>query len=338
MSVSFESTSDAHWQVDRDAMEEAHAKRPKPWVAHERFFKEVRMSVMAAMKILIHAKSGQGKQGRLGRSQQQGGDSSNWVEVMGLMQGHFIPSEGVLVVTDAFALPVEASEVECSMSDASQAYMLNYLDHCRTLNRPDAGCVGWYHSHPGYSCFLSGIDVNTQRNNQMIADPWLAVVVDPVQSLATETIVIKAFRTLPESSVGPSTAATASGAAKAMDTSMVPMEKVAELGAHFNQYYELPITLFRSENDAAQLTQLKHDNWANALSQVPLRASTERFTISQLGNLIRGLKGDFFSKNVMEREASRVPPSWAPQARRIACEHIRDALTASMQRALAGFE
>lgn len=26
--------------------------------------------------------------------------------------------------------------------------------------------MGWYHSHPGYGCWLSGIDVGTQMTNQ----------------------------------------------------------------------------------------------------------------------------------------------------------------------------
>lgn len=33
--------------------------------------------------------------------------------------------------------------------------------------------------HPGYGCWLSGIDVNTQQNNQKFNDPYLAVVVRP---------------------------------------------------------------------------------------------------------------------------------------------------------------
>ena len=37
--------------------------------------------------------------------------------------------------------------------------------------------LGWYHSHPGYGCWLSGIDVGTQRMNQQYQDPWLAIVV-----------------------------------------------------------------------------------------------------------------------------------------------------------------
>jgi hypothetical protein len=37
--------------------------------------------------------------------------------------------------------------------------------------------LGWYHSHPGYGCWLSGIDVATQLINQQHQDPFLAVVV-----------------------------------------------------------------------------------------------------------------------------------------------------------------
>ena len=35
--------------------------------------------------------------------------------------------------------------------------------------------VGWYHSHPGYGCWLSGIDVTTQMTNQRYQEPFLAV-------------------------------------------------------------------------------------------------------------------------------------------------------------------
>lgn len=37
--------------------------------------------------------------------------------------------------------------------------------------------VGWYHSHPGYGCWLSGIDCQTQMTHQNFEDPFLAVVV-----------------------------------------------------------------------------------------------------------------------------------------------------------------
>lgn len=40
--------------------------------------------------------------------------------------------------------------------------------------------IGWYHSHPGYGCWLSGIDVNTQMLNQQYQEPWVAVVVSSI--------------------------------------------------------------------------------------------------------------------------------------------------------------
>ena len=43
--------------------------------------------------------------------------------------------------------------------------------------------VGWYHSHPGYGCWLSGIDVATERQNQQLQDPFVAVVVRRVPSI-----------------------------------------------------------------------------------------------------------------------------------------------------------
>jgi 26S proteasome regulatory subunit N11 len=30
--------------------------------------------------------------------------------------------------------------------------------------------VGWYHSHPGFGCWLSGVDINTQ---QVVTDAFI---------------------------------------------------------------------------------------------------------------------------------------------------------------------
>ncbi|PWA96734.1 26S proteasome non-ATPase regulatory subunit 14 [Artemisia annua] len=45
--------------------------------------------------------------------------------------------------------------------------------------------VVWYHSHPGFGCWLSGVDINTQQRA-------VAVVVDPIQSVKVK-VVIDAF-------------------------------------------------------------------------------------------------------------------------------------------------
>jgi COP9 signalosome complex subunit 5 len=58
--------------------------------------------------------------------------------------------------------------------------------------------IGWYHSHPGYGCWLSGIDVGTQMTNQKYQEPFLAIVVDPHRTVAAGKVEIGAFRTYPE--------------------------------------------------------------------------------------------------------------------------------------------
>merc|ERR1711956_44963 len=57
---------------------------------------------------------------------------------------------------------------------------------------------GWYHSHPGYGCWLSGTDVQTQMTYQSHQEPFLAVVVDPIRTCAAGKVEIGAFRTYPE--------------------------------------------------------------------------------------------------------------------------------------------
>jgi proteasome lid subunit RPN8/RPN11 len=43
----------------------------------------------------------------------------------------------------------------------------------------DEYIVGWYHSHPGFGCFLSSIDVETQVGLQRMFPQCVALVVDP---------------------------------------------------------------------------------------------------------------------------------------------------------------
>ena len=51
-----------------------------------------------------------------------------------------------------------------------------------TACRPEM-VVGWYHSHPGFGCWLSGVDINTQQSFEALNQRAVAVVVDPIQSV-----------------------------------------------------------------------------------------------------------------------------------------------------------
>lgn len=50
------------------------------------------------------------------------------------------------------------------------------------ITRPEM-VVGWYHSHPGFGCWLSGVDINTQQSFEALSERAVAVVVDPIQSV-----------------------------------------------------------------------------------------------------------------------------------------------------------
>jgi COP9 signalosome complex subunit 5 len=113
---------------------------------------------------------------------------------MGLMQGKVVGTS--LVVMDSFALPVQGTETRVNAANEANEYMVEYIGKsekvslilsCSTISRFLTGdvrkagrlehAIGWCHSHPGYGCWLSGIDVSTQLNNQKFQDPFVAVVV-----------------------------------------------------------------------------------------------------------------------------------------------------------------
>ena len=81
------------------------------------------------------------------------------MEVMGLMIGSFVDPYTVRVV-DVFAMPQSGTTVSVEAVDpVFQQQMMTMLEQ---TGREEA-VVGWYHSHPGFGCWLSGTDVNTQQ-------------------------------------------------------------------------------------------------------------------------------------------------------------------------------
>ena len=93
------------------------------------------------------------------------------LEVMGLLLGKV--DANVMVVMDAFALPVEGTETRVNVQSEGFEYMTAYVEAAKRVGRLEH-VLGWYHSHPGYGCWLSGIDVSTQALNQNFQDPFLA--------------------------------------------------------------------------------------------------------------------------------------------------------------------
>ena len=203
----------------------------------------MRISAVALVKMTMHARSG--------------GD----LEVMGLMQGYV---EGdTFVVTDAFRLPVEGTETRVNAQGEANEYLVEYLNLCRAQGRQE-NVVGWYHSHPGYGCWLSGIDVETEAMQQQWQDPFLAVVIDPDRTISAGKVDIGAFRTYPTTYKPDGSSVAADG------LQAVPLAKAAEFGAHANRYYSLEVSHFKSTLDSHLLELLWHKYWVQTLSQSPL--------------------------------------------------------------------
>lgn len=222
-------------------------------MADPNYFKHVRISAVALIKMTMHARSG----GNL--------------EIMGLMQGY---TEGdTFVVTDAFRLPVEGTETRVNAQGEANEYIVEYLDLCRAQGRQE-NVVGWYHSHPGYGCWLSGIDVETEAMQQQYQDPFLAVVVDPDRTISAGKVDIGAFRTYPSSYKADG------GGGDGFQA--VPLDKAAEFGAHASRYYSLEVSHFKSSLDAHLLELLWHKYWVQTLSQNPLLTNRDFATKQML--------------------------------------------------------
>ncbi|CAM1509920.1 Fc.00g002550.m01.CDS01 [Cosmosporella sp. VM-42] len=233
---------DALYNYDSAAQKAINDARP--WTKDPNFFKHVRISAVALIKMAMHARSG------------------GSLEVMGLMQG-YIDGDS-FVVTDAFRLPVEGTETRVNAQDEANEYLVEYLDSCREQGRQE-NVVGWYHSHPGYGCWLSGIDVETQALQQQFQDPFVAVVIDPDRTINAGKVEIGAFRTYPAHfKAEPSGTVTSDG------FQAVPLAKAAEFGAHSSRYYSMEVSHFKSTLDSHLLELLWHKYWVQTLSQSPL--------------------------------------------------------------------
>lgn len=97
--------------------------------------------------------------------------------------------------------------------------------------------MGWYHSHPGYGCWLSGIDVSTQMLNQQFQEPFLAVVIDPTRTVSAGKVEIGAFRTYPEGYKPPDEPIS--------EYQTIPLNKIEDFGVHCKQVAFLSSFLFK---------------------------------------------------------------------------------------------
>ena len=75
--------------------------------------------------------------------------------MMGIMIGEFV-DEYKIDVVDVFAMPQVQSTV--SVESVDPAYQAQMMELLKRVGMQGI-CVGWYHSHPGFGCWLSMTDV-----------------------------------------------------------------------------------------------------------------------------------------------------------------------------------
>lgn len=198
--------------------------------------------------------------------------------------------------------------------------------------------MGWYHSHPfdvdeNHShCYLSNTDLSTQlqwqRSEDNHGNPWLAIVVDPLRSLAKGHPEFCAFRAYPPEYTAPANE-TPDGRCYIdfIDTHFVTFiviwlsptpdetiisydfetgtietndtKRVEHWGACWNRYYKLDIEYFMSTQAKAVIGILsKNYLWMRTLGSTPMNEPENKDRVSEriLNNITTKLDSEVGGK------------------------------------------
>jgi len=200
---------------------------------------KVHVSSLALLKMLKHGRAGVP------------------MEVMGLMLGQFVDDYTINCV-DVFAMPQSGTSV--SVEAVDPVFQTKMLDMLKQTGRPEM-VVGWYHSHPGFGCWLSSTDINTQSSFEALNSRAVALVVDPIQSVKGK-VVIDCFRLIN---------------AQLMMLGQEPRQTTSNIG-HLNKpsiqalihglnrhYYSIVIDYRKNELEEQMLMNLHKRNWTSGL-------------------------------------------------------------------------
>ncbi|CAF0767860.1 unnamed protein product [Didymodactylos carnosus] len=192
------------------------------------------------------------------------------MEVMGLMLGEFVDDYTVRVI-DVFAMPQSGTGV--SVEAVDPVFQAKMLDMLKQTGRPEM-VVGWYHSHPGFGCWLSGVDINTQQSFEALTERTVAVVVDPVQSVKGK-VVIDAFRLINPNLfvLGQEARQTTSNLGHLTKPSIQAL--IHGLNRH---YYSICINYRKNELEQKMLLNLHKKSWIDGLTLQDFNDHSEQNT------------------------------------------------------------
>lgn len=197
----------------------------------------VQISALALLKMMKHGRAGIP------------------LEVMGLMLGEFIDEYNVRVV-DVFAMPQSGTGVTVEAVDP--VFQTKMMEVLKATGRHET-VVGWYHSHPGFGCWLSSTDVSTQSSFEQICKRAVAVVIDPIQSVKGK-VVIDAFRNISAASLLSDPRITTSNIGFLKQPSFISL--VHGLN---KTYYSFNITFKKNDLEQRMLLNMNRQSWADML-------------------------------------------------------------------------
>jgi COP9 signalosome complex subunit 5 len=180
-------------------------------------------------------------------------------EIMGILAGQ-ATRDGNFYVTNAVPFAVEGTETRVGATDDCWGDWFAYTECCQQFHHPEVA-AGWYHSHPGLLPYMSEIDVRTHRMNQQMNHAFVALVIDPKNTVSDGKLQLGGYRTYPED--------------PKRDSEPVSNDLVLKYGTAAHKYYELDIIYFKSPLDTAVLSDITTRSYGQAISCSPLQLNAE---------------------------------------------------------------
>ena len=183
------------------------------------------------------------------------------LEVMGLMLGDYVDDYTVKCI-DVFSMP--QSGTETTIESIDEGFQVKMVEMLKQTGRNEI-VVGWYHSHPGFGCWLSSTDINTQKTFEQQVPRTVAVVVDPIQSVRGK-VVIDAFRTYGDQGLDLGFALGGKGGNEMRQTTSNLGEIKRSKGFSIKQlakstYYSILIGYRKNDLETKMLLNLRKSSW-----------------------------------------------------------------------------